>query len=81
MVRGKFVLVSMTQSAGSTARSLKFTPQYDPNLPEDQKYAKATPSGELTMYVDNPPALEQLKLGKAYYLDLTEVPEEAKPEG
>ena len=77
MVRGKFTLTSMTQSAGSTGRSLTFTPQYDPNLPEDQKYAKATPSGELKMYVDNPPALAQLELGKAYYLDLTPVPDPA----
>lgn len=75
MVRGKFTLVSMKQHAGSSARSLEFAPQYDPNLPEDQKYAKATPSGSLTMYVDNPPALAQLELGKAYYLDLTPVPE------
>lgn len=58
MVRGKFTLVSMKQHAGSSARSLEFAPQYDPNLPED-----------------NPPALAQLELGKAYYLDLTPVPE------
>ena len=75
MVRGKFTLTQMTQGAGQTGRSLTFSPQYDPNLPEDQKYAKATPSGSLTMYVDNPPALEQLVLGKAYYLDLTPVVE------
>ncbi len=79
MVRGKFVLTSMTQMSGSQARSLKFTTQYDPTIPEDQKYAKATPSGELTMYVDNPPALAQLELGKAYYLDLTEVPAPETP--
>lgn len=79
MVRGKFTLTQMTASAGATGRSLIFTPQYDPNLPEDQKYAKATPNGKLEMYVDNPPALEQLELGKAYYLDLTPVPAEPKP--
>ena len=79
MVRGKFTLTTMSQGAGSSARSLKFTPQYDPTLPEDQKFAKATPSGELSMYVDNPAALAQLELGKAYYLDLTPVPDEPKP--
>lgn len=76
MVRGKFVLTNMSQSAGATGRGLIFTPQYDPGLPEDQKFSKATPSGKLEMYVDNAPALEQLQLGKAYYLDLSEVPTE-----
>lgn len=75
MVRGKFVLTQMTQNAGAQARSVTFTPQYDATIEEDRKYAKATPSGTLTMYVDNAAALAQLELGKAYYLDLSPVPD------
>jgi hypothetical protein len=77
MVRAKFQLVSETANAGTTAKNLTFQPRYDTSIPEDQRYSKATPSGELKMYVDNPAALEQLKLGQDYYLDFTPVP---KPE-
>jgi hypothetical protein len=51
-----------------------FAPQYQPDVPEDQRYAKATPQGELWMLVDNPAV--SFELGKAYYLDITEVPAE-----
>lgn len=68
MVRGKFTLHEIHQMAygGST---LIFRAEYDPDLPEDQSYAKATPSGEIVMTVDNPAALAQFELGKAIYVD------------
>lgn len=78
MVRAKFQLVSETLNAGTTAKHFTFSPRYDTSIPEDVRFSKATPSGELKMYVDNPAALEQLKLGQDYYLDFTPVP---KPEG
>ena len=77
MVRGKFTLLSI--------KEVKFSPQsqsvfeytfqatYDSTVPEDRSYSKYTPSGTLTMFVDNPPAQEQFKLGESYYLDLTNV--------
>ena len=74
-VRAKFVLIEVTDmhwSAGT--KRLKFSTQYDQSIPEDQRFAKATPSGSMEMQVDNPAALEQLKLGEAYYLDLTLAP-------
>jgi hypothetical protein len=46
--------------------------QYDPELPEDVRYSKATPSGRIEMQVDNPPARAFFKPGKAYYIDFTE---------
>lgn len=51
-------------------RSYEFMAQYDPDLPEDQRFAKATPSGTLTIQVDNPNVV--FEPGKAYYLDITE---------
>lgn len=72
-VRAKFTVTSVTEHHYSQAKTIKLTPVYDPNLPEDQRFSKATPSGELTMYVDNPSAAEQLKLGQAFYLDFTPV--------
>lgn len=82
MVRGKFMVVEITEySWSATARKITFRPEYDSTLPEDQKYAKSTPSGEISMTVDNPPAIEQLKLGKKFYVDFTEVPEALPKEG
>jgi len=49
-----------------------FRPEYDESIPEDRRFQKATPSGELRMMVDNPAALDALQLGNTYYLDLTE---------
>jgi hypothetical protein len=80
MVRAKFVLSEITDMAWSkVSKRLKFTTQYDQTIPEDVRFCKATPTGEFVMQVDNPAALEQLKLGECYYLDLTPVPPEPKP--
>lgn len=50
-------------------RSYEFTAVYDTETPEDQRFAKATPSGSLTIQVDNPDV--SFEPGKAYYLDIT----------
>lgn len=42
-------------------------------IPEDERYHKYTPSGKIEMFVDNPPAAEQFKLGQAFYVDFTPV--------
>ncbi len=69
-VRGKFQLVEMTkQHWSSEGLRLKFQTVYDSSTPEDEKFAKATPSGSIEMQVDNPSALAQFELGKYYYVD------------
>jgi hypothetical protein len=73
-VRAKMQLTSITENSWGAGKSLKFTASYSPEVPEDQRYAKATPSGSLEMLVDNPSALEQFKLGEFYYLDFAPVP-------
>lgn len=78
MVRAKFMLTKIGINYGAS-RNVEFTPQYDPNLPEDQRFCKATPSGKFEMLIDNPAALAQLELGKQYYLDLSPAPDEPKP--
>ncbi|MFF7259458.1 hypothetical protein ACFZCL_04080 [Streptomyces sp. NPDC008159] len=50
-------------------RSYDFTAVYDTDTPEDQRYAAATPSGSLTIQVDNPAVT--FEPGKSYYLDFT----------
>lgn len=73
-VRAKFKVTSIeTFDWSSTIKKIKLTPQYDQSIPEDRRFAAATPSGEFWMNVDNPAAAEQLALGKTFYIDLTEV--------
>jgi hypothetical protein len=71
-VRAKFQLQEVTSNYwNKESKTLVFRANYDQNIPEDQRFAKATPSGEFKMLVDNPAALEVLEIGKYYYLDLT----------
>lgn len=50
-------------------RQYEFTAVMDNDTPENQRFAKSTPSGVLKMAVDNPDV--DLLVGQAYYLDLT----------
>jgi hypothetical protein len=73
VIRAKFRCISETRTAyNSDARTLVFQPMYDPKLvEEDVSFAKATPSGKLEMFVDNPNAA--FELGADYYIDFTKV--------
>lgn len=73
-VRAKFKVTSVKSFAEWSGKEITLTPQYDQNIEEDRRYAKATPSGEIRMTVDNPPAADQLALGKFFYVDFNEVP-------
>lgn len=73
-VRAKFQVQSITTYAWGPAATVELAPQYDNSIPEDRRFSKATPSGKFTMLIDNPAALEQLKPGKLFYIDLTEAP-------
>jgi hypothetical protein len=74
-VRAKMCLSSIA-SYGYEGRELRFSTQYSPEIPEDQRFAKASPSGDMRIMVDNPAALAMFegKIGKAFYLDMVEVP-------
>jgi hypothetical protein len=75
-VRAKMRLTSIQQhewNQGQT-KTLRFQCEYDTTTPEDQRFQKATPSGEIQMMVDNPEALKQFELGRHYYVDFSPVP-------
>lgn len=75
-IRAKFRCESATRHAWSdTATTYKFAAVYDPDLPEDQRFAKATPSGSLEMLVDNPSA--EFLPGCYYYLEFVQADEKA----
>ena len=54
-------------------KSVKLSCQYDPELPEDQRFCSATPSGTASFLINNPKAIEQFKVGFSYYVDFTPV--------
>ena len=75
-IRAKFMLQEHHQkSYGSKwkGHTFIFQPQYDEKIPEDQRFARATPTGRLEIMVDNPPVVEywHSQLGKQFYLDFT----------
>lgn len=69
--RAKFRCISETRHCfGSPeSRTYKFQAIYDDSIPEDQRYAKYTPTGTLEMVVDNPSV--EFAVGAYYYLDFT----------
>jgi hypothetical protein len=53
------------------AQNIRLAAQYDPSIPEDQRFMEATPNGELKFYVSNPAVIGGFQIGKNYYVDLT----------
>lgn len=70
--RAKFRCITESRSAfvvEGDVRTYEFQAMYDADVPEDQRYAKYTPSGSLKITVDNPNVT--FELGQQYYLDFT----------
>jgi len=71
-VRAKFRVNSVTffgDPSTATSRRFELSAIYDTSTPENERFTKATPWGELKMNVDNPDVM--LEVGKVYYLDFT----------
>lgn len=72
-VRAKFRCNAVTSFANdrdlSALRQYTFTAIYDTSTPENQRFSKATPYGELKINVNNPEVT--FEIGKNYYLDFT----------
>lgn len=68
-MRAKMRLISITDY-GTEAKELKFNAVTNGSK-EDNTFCRFTPSGELRLYVDNPPAIEGMKVGDSFYLDFT----------
>ncbi|HLZ24567.1 MAG TPA: hypothetical protein VKQ30_20825 [Ktedonobacterales bacterium] len=72
--RCKVAVESITQhNWNPSARTIKFSAQYDDTIPEDKRFYDATPSATFEMLVNNPIVIEQLKPGKKFYVDFTEI--------
>lgn len=71
-VRAKFRCNSVEYFEGAS-RKVRLSPVYPgaDATEEDRAFWKYTPSGELTMQIDNPPASEMFVPGASYYVDFT----------
>lgn len=75
MVRAKFVVTQVTHYETPGCAQIELSPRYSKAIPEDQRFAEATPNGKLQLTVTNPRVVEILKPGKVFYIDITEAPE------
>lgn len=72
MVRCKLKCIEKAHLGGESWR-LKFSAVYDPTIPEDVKFNKASPSAEFSIYVDNPAAAAKFEAGHSYFFDAVPV--------
>ena len=57
------------------AERLKFIAQYDTGIPAEKRFFDATPSGDITILVNNQEVLNEMVLGEKYYVDFTKAKE------
>lgn len=70
-VRAKFCVQSVEDFGQS--KSIKLSAICADEIPENQRYHRYTPFGELKLTIDNPLASEQFKPKAVFYLDFTPV--------
>lgn len=74
MIRAKFQVTDITEHH-YPGKTVRLEAIHDPHTPEDKQFVKATPAGNMQILVTNPKALEQLQIGKFFYLDFVPVEE------
>lgn len=74
IVRAKLTVTSVTEHNNSGhGKTVELGCVYDSTIPEDRRFCEATPSGSVKLYITNPAALDQFKVGASFYLDFTPV--------
>jgi hypothetical protein len=59
--------------------SVQLDARYDAEVSNDDRaYSKATPTGSFHATITNPSVIGMFEEGKAYYLDISPVPDDAK---
>lgn len=69
-VRAKLVVSEVRENRWKQ-KTIVFEAQYDETIPEDRRFYDATPTARAEFLINNPAAIEQLTLGKAFYVDFT----------
>ena len=71
--RAKFTCESVQQTRYSDAKNYTFQAVPADEIEENKRYHKYSPSGNLSITVDNPAVT--FELGKSYYIDFVEAAE------
>ena len=71
IIRAKFTVTGVMDNGSH--KTVHMEPRYDDSIEEDRRFYNATPWGKMEMTIDNPVALEQFKIGQAFYADFTPV--------
>jgi hypothetical protein len=69
--RAKFKVSSVTTFETAGQKQVELWAVWDDGIPENARFAKATPSGQIKITIDNPPAAEIFAPGKFFYVDFT----------
>lgn len=73
-IRALFTVTGITRNHWNPdSATIRFDCQYDQQIPEDQRFYDATPTGHVEMLVNNPRAIEEFALGKKFYADFVPV--------
>lgn len=70
--RCKFECTKIDTEGYYSGAAVTFETRYCPEVPEDLRFTRATPWGEMTVYIDNPAVVAALQVEKQYYLDISE---------
>ncbi|AFZ24767.1 hypothetical protein Cylst_2561 [Cylindrospermum stagnale PCC 7417] len=71
-VRAKFTCQVNLKEAGTQIATVVFSPvTTNPPTQENLTFWKATPSGQITLQIDNASAASQFEVGADYYVDFT----------
>lgn len=70
VVRAKVQVQEVKQTNWQpNAREITARCVHSSDIEEDKRFSEATPSGSITLFVNNPAAIEKLPLGKQFYVD------------
>lgn len=62
---------STVESDANHGQRVKLYTQYDQTIPEEKRFAEASPSGAFEVYIKNPVVQGFFVPGKKYYFDVT----------
>ena len=69
---GRMTVEDVTHPYESTEK-IYFHCEYDPDSPEDRKFSRATPSGNMMLQISNPALLEQFARGQKFRIKLEQI--------
>lgn len=55
----------------TTMAEIRMMPVYDDNDPTNKSWSKATPGGQVSLFITNPEAIDKFEPGKSYFVDFT----------